>query len=143
MQVAAGRDIFQTGHVSDLLIETFHSLGDVGPEGIFIGGGDDAHQREAPGLRGRAGETQAAKGNGHHGRESLGSQAAFGVPQRIEAEVVILTLAFDRVGLNPVRIHKEFVAALVVVVGVEDDAHHVIAEDVFALGHAGAGLAGR
>ena len=140
LQIAAGRNIFQPAQVAELLVEAIHLLRHVRPEGVLIVDGDQPEQRETPGLSGGAREAQAAERDGHHGRISLRSQAACGIPQRIEAEIVALALGLDPVRLHAVRIHEELIAALAIVIGVQDHAHYVVAEDVLAFRHAGARL---
>ena len=72
-----------------------------------------------------------------------GRELAFRIPERIEAEIVALGFAERGIGLNAEWIDEELVPALAGAVGIEEDADHVVAHDVFALGHAGARLSGR
>ena len=68
--------------------------------------------------------------------------AAFGVPEGVEAEIVILAFAIGGIGLDAERVHEEFVGVLAVVIGVQEDADEIVAEDVFAFREARPGAAG-
>ena len=144
LQIAPGRDVLQAGHLAELRHEARYLLGNIRPEGILVIGRDAAEQPETPGLHGLGGKAQAAEGNRHHGDVSLGCEPALRIPEGVEAEIVALAFGLDRgIGLNAEGIDEEFVAALAGVVGIEEDADQVVAQDVLALGHAGARLAGR
>ena len=80
---------------------------------------------------GRA-EAKALEGDGEGGDEAFGGDAAFGIPERIEAEIVILAFVVDCVTLDAVRVDEEFVGALAVVIGIEEYADYIVTEDIFA-----------
>ena len=140
--VATGGDIFKAGEGAELQAEAIDFLRDEGPEGRLVVFGDEAAEAEAPGLELFGAEPQALEGEREGGDEALRGDAAFGIPECIEAEIVALAFVFRSVGLDAERVDEEFVGVLAIVIGVEEDADDVVAEDVFAFGEAGADAAG-
>src|SRR6267154_639938 len=88
-------------------------------------------------------KTQALERNGEPDDVAVPRQASFGVPYRIEAEVVALTFGIDGVLLNSQRVRKIVVGAMLVVERVQEDSDAIVLVQILALREVRAHRTGR
>ncbi len=130
---------FQRGK---LLHNALNAPADVRPPRGFVLANDAAAQAYTPGLYRLATKAKALERDGEPDDVAIRRQASLRVPKCVEAIVFALSFGEDGVGLDTKRITKKVIGSPAVVEGVEEDADHVVAESVFALGHASADLPG-
>src|SRR6185503_19948039 len=101
LDVAAGRDVLEAAEIGKLPGETGLAAGDSRPERVFAVDGIAAHEGDAPRLRtGRRRESQALERDRNpHDISKIGEHAAR-LPNRVEAEVVVLPVGHDAVELD-------------------------------------------
>ena len=140
LEVPSGRDALQPFHGGHLLAEARDAPRDVGPERGLVRARNDPTHGHAPRLRRRVAEAEALERDLHHDDVAVRGQAAVRLPQGVVAEIVVLALRRDAIQLDAERVHDELVRPSPVVVGIQEDRDHVVAQDRFALRHVRADL---
>ena len=98
-----------------------------------------AYEADPPRVRtGGWWKAKAPERNRHPHDVAEAGEAAAGVPDRVETEIVPLSLGDDAVQLDAERRDEKLVGALAVVEGVEKDADKVVVEDLLPPRHPGA-----
>ena len=113
-----------------------NAIGNARPEQVFVRSRDAAVQNDSPLLRVGGGKAQALEGNRHQQHVTFASEAAFGVPHRIEGlvEPAVIewetladgTLRPERVPLDAQWIRSEGVTPARIVEGIDHDFGRII-----------------
>ena len=104
------------------------------PIGFLAIASDDASQRDAPRLRGRAREPKAPERDDDAHHVAVRREPAFGLPHGVEAQVLILSLGEDAVELHAERIGHEHVGPLAVAERIQVHDDGVVAVGVLSPG---------
>ena len=124
--------MFQSAHGFELLRDSFDALGDAGPIIVFTLAQHHPIKGQAPGLFRRMRETQTLKGNGKPDDVTVWRQAPLIIPNRVKTEIVGLALGVYGIGLNAEWIRIEYIGAVVIAKGVQQNADAIILIHVFA-----------
>ena len=143
LNIAARRNMLESADWRELLGKALHPLRHIGPIVVLALAQNRAIEGHAPCLLRLVRKTQALERNGEPDDVAVPRQASFGVPYRIEAEVVALTFRINCVLLNSQRVRKIVVGAMLVMEGVQEDSDAIVLVQILALGEVRAHRTGR
>src|SRR4030095_7002067 len=142
LNIATGRDLLQAVQFSQLLRESGEVASDVWKPGALIVSRYVAQESDTPGLNVGVVKTQALEGNRHPYHVAICGNPAIGVPERIEAHIVVLALGGNSIKLNSQRIGCKQIGSQPIVKCIQHYPDGIIIAEVLALVHVSANFSG-